>query len=326
MKSVSKLFVLGALCMRVFTSCEDDAGLGQAVSGDYLSLNAYLLAVGEQMKSAKAPIPSWKSTDQLGVFVKQGDVGSADYGSVNGQVKATYGALVWTLDQAVKLSKQTAYVYAYYPYSTAVTDPAAVPIDVASQTDFLYAGAGRVASSSSSNVTLTMAHALSLFAFDFKKQGGDDCTLNSVKIRSTIGNNVVISEGTLNCSTGAITPTAYAPYTFEVNRKIEEEGWATDLPTALIFPMKVATPSNLEFVFTINQIPYTVKAPDGLDLSRGLKYLLKLNLSGSDLTLDLTGITILPWGDGTSVDLDAVELRGPGMTYAIPVGSGSQQM
>ena len=116
MKSVSKLFTLGVMCLSVLTSCEDDAGLEQAIPGDKLSLNAYLLTVGDQMKNTKAPISSWTSTDQLGVFVKQGDVSSADYGAVSGQVKATYGALSWTLDQEVKLSKQTAYVYAYYPY------------------------------------------------------------------------------------------------------------------------------------------------------------------------------------------------------------------
>lgn len=325
MKSVSKLFALGAMCLSVFASCEDDAGLEQAIPGDKLSLNAYLLTVGDQMKNTKSPISSWTSTDQLGVFVKQGDVSSADYGAVSGQVKATYGALSWTLDQEVKLSKQTAYVYAYYPYSATVADPTAIPIEMASQTDFLYAGSGRVASSSSSNVTLPMAHALTLFSFNIRKQVGDDCTLNSVQIKSSTGSNVVISEGTLNCATGAITPTAYAPYTFEVNRTIEEGGWTTDLPTALVFPMTVATPSNLEFVFTINQVPYTVKAPAGLDFSRGLKYLLNLNLTGSDLTLDASGITITPWGNGTTVDLDAIELRGPGMAYTITVGSGAQQ-
>lgn len=267
------------------------------------------------MEQTKAPVSEWQSSDKMGVFVKQGAVSSADYESVTGQVMASYGALAWTLDPVVKLSKQSAYIYAYYPYSEAVTTPSAIPVDVTSQTDYLYAGSGHVASSSSTNVTLSMAHSLSLFSFNLRKQVSDACTLNSIQIRSTSGSNVIASAGTLDCSTGAITPTMYAPFTLAVNRTIETNGWTTNLPVAMVFPFTVATPSNVEIVFTINDIAYTVPVPAGLDFTSGLKYIFNLSLQGSDLVLDSSSITIVPWGTESTVNLDAIELRGAGPAY-----------
>lgn len=324
-----KKFYFSAVLMSVLalgvsmTGCSNDDELdAPVVKGSKLIVEASLENTDN---GTKAPISVWENGNAMGLFVKSSGLAGDDYGEVVGQVKATYNSNAWTLAPEVSLTGTPANVFAYYPHSTTVTDGTKVPVEVASQTDYLYSGTAVSASSSNSRISLSMKHALCVFIFNVKKNGYiGDAQLTSVKIQNKGGYLLIASKGTMDISTGSITTSAYDPYTISVNKTIVDDGWTSERPLAMLMPFQTASASGAEFVFTVDGKEYTVDVPANMNYAAGQQYVFNLTINSSTMSLDASNIIIVPWGNQQDQDLGGIMTKVGGLAYTLTTKNANE--
>lgn len=298
----------------------EDENLNQpAVKSDKLIVEACLQ---NNDGDTKAPISAWTAGNSMGLFVKSSGLTGDDYGEVNGQVQAVYNNVAWTVSPEVSLSSTPANVYAYFPYDANVTDGTAVPVEVASQTDYLYSGNAISASASNAKVSLQMKHALCVFAFSVKNNGyiGGEGKLTSIVFKNGAGidTKLFASKGTMDISTGNIRNLVYDDYTLVTDKTITGNGWGIgEQPLALVLPFQTGSSSQPTFVFTVDGKEYEVAVPKNMSYNAGEQYLFRLTINSTSMELDAANITIVPWGDQTGVDLDDVMTKVKGLTYTL---------
>lgn len=305
---MTRIFLKGWLCASLCTalglsSCSDEKI--PVVADHQLTVEAYL----ESADQTKAIKTSWIDTDKIGLFVKQSsNISSADYGEVNGQVVTYFNGTTWALSPAVSLSATPAYVFGYYPYSSTVTNGGAVDVSINSQTDYLYSGAAQTATSSNANVALTMKHAMTVLSFNIKKNGYIGAgVLNAIQVRNKSGQSKWASAGTMDISSGAITPTAYDAYTHSCNLTIQPSGWTSNLPAIIAVPFATGGASEVEVELTVDSKSYVVSLPNSVSFQPGSKYILTLTINSGSMVIDSNNMTILPWGADQNVDLGGVD-------------------
>lgn len=300
----------GWLCASFFTvlglsSCSEEQV--PVVANNQLAVEAYL----ESTDGTKAIKESWSNDDKIGLFIKQSSqVTSNDYGEVTGQVVTYYNGTGWSLSPAVSLSATPAYVFGYYPYGSTVTNPSAVDIAVSAQTDILYSGPAKTASSNSPKVALSMKHAMSMLTFNIKKSGYIGAgNLTAVTMRNKSGQTKWASAGTLNIATGEISASANNPFTLNCNKSILADGWTSGLPTILAIPFSTGASSEVEVEFTVDGKSYVIDLPNSVAFNGGSKYILTLTITSGSMVMDNNNMQIVPWGADNPVDLGSVESK-----------------
>ena len=193
-----------------FASCEKEEVTG-SVHHENVSLNIQPDIAGVSV-TTRAAISSFPTGATVGLFVTSGALGS-DYNgvSVNSNVKSVLSGSIWTQTPAVYLSSADATVYAYYPYSSSNGDGSAIPVDHASQNDFMYgthtSGQPSI-NNGNPNVNLTMNHALTLLQFKISRSNYTGAgVVTTIDVANAAGKTCIYSNGTLNIATGVITNT-----------------------------------------------------------------------------------------------------------------------
>ena len=313
---ILSLVIIGA----IFGSCSDENETPNPAAGNNLVIKT-------EIPETRALKTQFVANDEMGIYVKSSTISSGWYDGVTGVTKATYNGNAWTLAPDVVLNKEVAHIFAYYPYSAAVTNPEAIAMNTAAQTDYLYGGSANTASSANNTLVMRMSHAQANFRFNVTNIGYLGAgVLKSIGIQNKTGKSVFYTEGTFNAATGDIAVTgANAAYTIaDINKTIETNGWTSNLPSAMVIPFNIQTKGDIEFIFQIDNETYTIKCPVEEDgYARGQQYTFNLKLSGRDLILNKEDITIEPWGDN-SVDLDDVVTRGNSIIYSVTTTANNQ--
>lgn len=288
------------------------------------------LKIQTSIPETRALKTAFAANDEMAIYVKSSASLTAGwYNEVTGVSKATYSGSAWTLNPNVMLNANAAYVYAYFPYSSLVTDPEAVPVSTAAQLDYLYSGLPNTASSTNNNLALSMSHAQSNFRFNIIDLGYSGVgLLKYIRIANKGDKAVLYTQGTLNISSGIVTGKhgANQAYTIaDINKTIQVgNGWETGLPSAMVIPFTPAAQGDVEFIFQIDDKTFTIDCPVQADgYARGQQYTFNLKLSGRNLVLNQNDITIEPWGDN-SVDLGDVVARGNSVIYSLTTQTASQ--
>ena len=88
----------------------------------------------------KAPVVlEFDDGDAMNVWAKT--YGRIDAPDIVDNVKASRASGKWTLAPEVRIQQgQNAFLYAVAPFSSANTDPAAIPVNITDQVDLLYSG------------------------------------------------------------------------------------------------------------------------------------------------------------------------------------------
>lgn len=287
------IIVSVALLAVLFSGCsEDNPGMEETKN---LSIQT-----GIETRALKS---TFGDNDELGIYVMSSPTGLSWYNNVSGICKATYNKGGWMLNPAVGLNESTAYILACYPYVSQAVDPEAIPVNTAAQVDYLYAGASNTASITSPSVTLSMRHAMTNFRFNIANTGytAGEGILQSVSIANNSGKKVLFSEGTLNAGTGEITGKsgANASYTIsDINKTAVSQGWAEDMPAAMLIPFIELAAGDVQFIVTIDNRSYTIDCPllSG-GYAMGKQYTFTFELSSSGLTLFPEDVTVEVWGD-----------------------------
>lgn len=220
--------------------------------------------------------------------------GSAPLASVR---KIACAEGVWRGAPAVMLEpERTASFQAAYPFLPTAADPAAYPVSMAAQTDYLYSGPAVAVQPDAPRAKLTMRHAQAILAFNIRSYVGGE--LRGVGI----DDQTLPLEGTMNLTDGRIAVTRRGSYAFDCPRNLSEEGWTTGHPACFIFPQAVSD-GQTALRFRIDGGEYSVPIP-AMTFEAGNKYILDLSLTAQGIVLhpERTEVVSLDAGGGTAGD------------------------
>ena len=283
------LSLLFATCA-TFTACSDETDINNPDNGKPLQIEVTTAGV----ENSRSIIDGGSLPDgsQLGLAVTAQN-GSAYNGKSYNNILYTSsvadGKQVWETTEKVTVSDVTELVYAYYPYNPDVTDVTQIPMETASQTDYMYAIPAEV-NNGKNKVNLTMKHAMAAVKLNIVK--GDfssDATLTSIRMRSAgMG-----ASATLNAKTGALSSVAGASTWFTETH--DNVTITTDSPASsefLVIPTGSAS-ATIDMLFTINGEDYTLQTTPSTTLEPGYIYEYTAVLNDSEVTLK--SVTVEQW-------------------------------
>lgn len=239
-------------------------------------------------------LPSSESSKGLGLYLRTS--GGAAYSSTSSNVKYYNIGDGWTSDASIMLTGTTGNLYGYFPYSASVTDIASVPVvsSVAGD-DYMYAVPVSGVSSSNSNVSLQMKHALAKFTVTFAK---DDKYSGAGSLTSmSITSAGVAANGVLNATTGAVSATSSTVvFPFSPAQTVTTSGLVEE---CLLVPAGSATtPQSLTLGFVIDgtEYSYVLDGDKAVAIAQGVS-------SSVNVLISASGVSVMDvwtgkWTDG----------------------------
>lgn len=305
-----------ALLSVAFVSCNNENEAITVSSGE-MNITAHI----EGAASTRAEKFDWEENDQLGVFVCNGTIDQPYLGNSDRYTNVLFkhnGKGFFA--QNVYLDENPAEVFAYFPYSQSSTIGSAVPVESATQTDYLYGHSETPASITQKKVVIEMRHALSQVVFKLRKavtynEGAG--ILQALTIENNDANNVFKTAGTLDLSSGVITGTstdgvfALMPGTTLLLTEDYQN------VSSICLPVSATEGKNIKAVFTIDDRQFRYEFPAGTTWSPGYRNIYTLTVTNSSVDIggdgsgDGTsdeGITIEPWTDNTDTDISLVPI------------------
>lgn len=250
------------------------------------------------------PINSFSNSDEIGLFVSSGEVNAPYNGIItNSNMKSTL-ATQWQQESPVYLSSAMATIYAYYPYSNAVTDGTKVEINHVNQTDYMYGTKVENINNRNPKAEIIMNHALSLVQFNFIKENYTGIgNLTAIRIANKEGGNILRSQATLDLTDGAITtnPSTTEPVIRATNiPQIINSTWTeSNYPQMLVMPTEATlTTGDIVISFTVDGQVYDWPVPAGTTWEQGKKNTYTVTIKGT--ALEVSPVTITAWGVGTA--------------------------
>ena len=192
---------------------------------------------------------------------------------------------VWNPASDIVLDETKGILYAYYPWKSG-TNLSAIPVETASQTDYLYAEPVANVSEKNANVPVTMKHMLANVKIVINK-GTYVGTGNISKI--AIQSDGFATGGTFNAAqeTPAYTATTGTGTVIESTAATTLGGNATNI---MVVPTGAAKP--ITFTATIDDVDYTVTSSD-VTLQNGNSYEYTLSLNSTFMSV--AGINVQEW-------------------------------
>lgn len=230
-------------------------------------------------------ITNFADNDRIGLFLTDGELGSNYQNDANAaNIPATHQG-TWKVEKNVPIAAQGV-AYAYYPYSSKVTDGATVPVEIASQTDYLYARSATI-TAKNPIADIGMKHALSLVSVRVRKNDYQhEGKLAKIEVLD------VLQSGTMNIATGKVTGAgAASTYSVEPNLLLDDND--LEKTQMIMLPVVVGeAQGNMRFQITIDAKYYTWDIPKSHIWEAGKEYTYTLNLGKTpeetpDLELDV---------------------------------------
>lgn len=217
MKKYYQLIYLAALMTAVSCSIREDRPAGTIDDSDAASLELSVTMSQTQTKGLMTGT-TFPDGSEIGIALCEENGKPYDnlpYSNVRFCAEGTGNSQQWTPETDVMLSTTKASLYAYYPYSSDITDIASIRIkaDSDTQTDWMYAVPVTEMNNRSNKASVNMRHALSAVRLSLKR--GSYTGTGNVTAVSMHGNNMA-TEGRLDAKTGKIssitgTGTAISP-------------------------------------------------------------------------------------------------------------------
>ena len=203
----------------------------------------------------------------------------------------------WAGSDDVLLSSAAATLYSYYPYSSTVSSDA-IPVETASQTDYLYGTPVTGISEAKASTGVTLNHALANLKITVAK--GSYAGAGVVSKISVSGAGIA-TGGTFNAATATPGYTAYSGEDSPVECAVSSSlGSPVDL---MVVPTGVS--SAVTFTVTVDGTDYTATS-SAVALQMGAAYAYTLTLNSSFLAVSSFGVAGWSTGTGGSMVLDKV--------------------
>lgn len=233
---------------------------------------------------------------------------------------------LWKASPSIPLeSGVNASFYAVYPYSSSYTSSKAIPVSVSNQTDYLYSGGKATVSKNSPTASVTMHHAMAVFAFNIDKKGYEgNGKLQEVKLSG----DGFFTEGDLDITTGTISGSSRGEYAKSFSETLQEGGFANNIPAMFVIPSN-SNGSNYQLTITVDGKTYTSNLPKQ-SVSGGTKYLFRMALTERELVIfpELTEVVSLNADndDMPERELSVLQVTHTNARMNAPVVSGSDGM
>ena len=285
----TKIFLLGAASL-LLASCssELDVSLNEALGSGKTNLS--INVVTENIESKGLVTDSYlPSGAAIGVTVLNTSGGNYDgtaYNNIKFTSSGTGTGQTWSGASTVKLSATEGYCYAYYPYSSSVTDITNWNLSVTDQIDYMYASPATV-NDKSKTATLTMKHALSAIRFALKRGTyAGTGAVSAVKATS----NYIATTASLNIKTGGLSFPGGVTKTISTNKSLTLSS-TTQNVDLIVTPLEAD--KYLTLTVTIDGKDYSTQVKTVMVRSGTIcTYTLTVN-AGS---LSLSGVKVGDWG------------------------------
>ena len=228
------------------------------------------------------------TSSKIGVFVTSasgGDYDGHSYNNIAFTANGSDASQKWN-GFSIALSMNEGKCYAYYPYSSSVTDMTNIPVSTSGQDDYMYATAATV-NANNTTASLKMKHALSAVRFMIKKgtyAGIGQVTAVSVK-SSALG-----TSGTLNAKSGEVTSVSGKGSTISVSKSLK---LSTSTQNVDVIVVPTGSAADLTLSVTLDGKTYsTVVSGAAVTKANCNKYTLTVNAG----ELALSGVEIGDWG------------------------------
>lgn len=338
---IEKLLVMSLLSLAIFSCSKEDDIIDLPVTPPapeepvtppepepvYLSINPVIAGI---QPATRGIITNFTDNDRIGLFLTDGELGTNYLGNAEAaNVPAMYQQGSWKVEKDIELSEEGT-AFAYYPYSDKVVDGTAVPLEIGTQTDYLYATPS-VVDEKNPIAQVGMKHALSLVSIRIRKNDYQHAgKLTKIEVLD------VQSEGTLNIASGEVIKTGSAT-TYVVDRDLILDDADLVKTQMIMLPTVISeAPGNIRFQITIDDKYYTWDVPKSHNWEAGKEYTYTLNLSKTpeelpDLELDIDYWTKYGKDDNIQIEdhtqpgsayFRTVEVRMPGSPYGRTVVRG----
>ena len=231
---------------------------------------------------------------QIGVTLTATD-GSAydnqDFYNLAYSASGTGAEQVWSSATPASLSTTSGKVIAYYPYNgSEELDLTAIPVETASQTDYMYAKPVTGIDFSSADINLNMQHAMTDIRINLKKgtyTGTGDVTKVTVKAAA------FATSATMDAETGVFANVSGSGAQF-----VQEFTELTLTTTAysqdfLMVPDTKSTSGEVSILTIIDGKKFAVTVPYTESFQQGYSYVYNLTLDNSGLVLE--GVDVSKW-------------------------------
>ncbi len=249
-----------------------------------------------EITAARALIESTYLPDksEIGVTLLASDGNSYDgksYTNIKFTATGTEESQEWTGSSNILLSATAGNVYAYYPYSSSVTDITKIPVETDSQTDYMYATKVSDIYDGEPNANIKMNHALAAIRFALKKGTYTGTgTVTSVSVKSS----AVATGASMNSKDGSLNSFTGSDAEISVTKGIS---LTTSEQNADVIVVPTGTNAALTLKVVIDGKSYSVTT-DALSLSKGNIY--KYTVTVNSTSLDLSGVTVGDWSYNSS--------------------------
>jgi len=276
---LSLLFITSTL-----TACNDADEAIPSQAGNKLNIT-----VGLNTPQSRAGIITGNTLavgSTIGILLDDG--AETDYDAVN-NIKFTASTQdakqVWTPASDIVLSDTKGTLYAYHPYAQG-TDLSAIPVETATQTDYLYATPVQNVNESNASVAVTMNHMLSNIKVSIAR-GTYVGTGNITKI--SVESDGFATGGTFNAAQEIPAFSSVTGTGDEIFRNVTTTlgGTATDI---MVVP--TGTSKAVTFTATIDDVDYTVTSTD-VELEEGNSYEYTLSLNSTFMSV--ASVAVNPW-------------------------------
>ena len=304
-----------------FWGCSNDKDFGGL---ENIGWNEKPLQITTRILTTKSTnfIQEFKEGSMLGLQITSGTVddlynGISTYKNVSVKAYRVNGKIRWQQSPEVILDSNEATIYAYYPYQEDINFNARqIPVKLAPNAletdDYMYgthAIGQKAVNSTSPLVLLSMNHALSLISFQLNLSKGTTGALiiSSVQVGNKPGGTTLVSEGTLDITTGDIigstarSTSASTVLSLTNPVTLINEKYCDPMRLMVIPPSGTIGTGDVETLFTINGETYKFDIPANTQWEKGKKYLYKLSFNGR--SLQLRDVSITDWLPGNDEGL-----------------------
>lgn len=237
---------------------------------------------------------------ELGISVLEaGDAdydGFANYKNVKLTASASGSNQVWTPAFDVLLSTTEGTLYAYYPYSAAVTDIKAVPVETTSQTDYMYGTPVEGLFNKNASADVVLNHALAAVRFNVVK-GSFSGTGQVTDI--AVNGQQIANKATMNSLTGVLAAfegnnerinPAFAPFVLSTSGEVKD---------IIIIP--TGTDGVMTISMTIDDYEIQAQTP-AMDFAEGT--ISEFDLTVNSQSLAIGEVTVTPWSTVDKGNID----------------------
>ena len=318
---IEKMLVMSLLSLAMFSCSKDDGVIDLPVTPptpdpeqpvdppaeDVLfGINPVIAGI---VPVTRGIITNFTDNDRIGLFLTDGELGlNYQENAEAANVPAMYQQGSWKVEKDLVLSEEGT-AFAYYPYNSKVTDGTVVPLEIESQTDYLYATPS-IVDEKNPIAQIGMKHALSLISVRIRKNDYQHAgKLTKVEVLD------VQQNGTMNIATGVVTKTGPTAI-YSVNRDLVLDDNDLAKTQMIMLPTVLAEAGNIRFQITVDDKYYIWEVPKSHIWEAGMEYTYTLNLSKTaeelpDLELDVDYWT--KYGKDDNIQLE--DHTQPGSAY-----------